>query len=69
MNTLLTDLSAGLPKTPYQSYMLEHGIERIQLKIPVKQVQLFEEGFSALPVRTKAAIIELVASVGGKIKG
>lgn len=68
MSKLLNDLSAAGTKIPYQVYTLEHGIERIELRVPLKQVPLFEQEFSALTTKSKASITQLVIKVGGKVK-
>lgn len=65
MTKLLNQLGAA-PKTALQTYTIEHGIERIKVAVPLKEVKLFEERFARLENRSKAAVLELVDSHGGK---
>ncbi len=69
MSKLITQLEATKDKKAYQTYTIEHGIEHIQVLVPVKQVSLFEEQFANLKSKQKTNIIDLVKQVGGKIRG
>ncbi len=67
MSKLLNDLSTGA-KAAFQSYTLEHGIERLQVMVPLKQAPTFEKRFSELNTKSKAAVMQLIESCGGKVK-
>lgn len=67
MKGLFTDIAASGKKVAFQTYVLEHGIERLSVKIPLASVPMFEDRFSALSSKDKKAITQLVAEVGGKI--
>lgn len=67
MSKLLNSLSMAEGKTAYQSYLLEHGIERFTVLIPVKSVKTFEQAFAKL-TKTKDSIEALVTEVGGKLR-
>jgi hypothetical protein len=56
-------------KIAYQSYVIEHGIEKIAILVPVDQVEVFEEDFAALKNKRKTNVMALVESVGGKVRG
>ena len=66
MSKLLNSLSAP-KKTAYQSYLLEHGIERMTILIPTSAVSKFEASFASAK-KDKDTIVKLVADVGGKMK-
>lgn len=53
------------PKRAFQLYVLEHGIERFQIKIPVKAAMLFEEKFASLTSRSVGEIRDLVKTLDG----
>ena len=42
MKSLLTDLDAISGKTAYQSYTLQHGIEKLTVLVPLKNAKQFE---------------------------
>lgn len=68
MSKLLDMIVAG--KKAYQAFTIQHGIEHIDVKIPIKEVRHFERGFNeAISAGTsdKSALLELVARHGGKI--
>lgn len=69
MGSLLNQFQMSENKIAYQTYVIEHGIEKITVLVPVKQVKIFEEDFAALKNKQKANIIALVEHVGGKIRG
>lgn len=69
MSKLIHQLTALEGRSAYQSYTIQHGIESIQVLVPVKSVKIFEEQFSAMPDKQKKHIITLIEQVGGKIKG
>jgi hypothetical protein len=55
-------------KVAYQSYILEHGIERLTVLVPVKEASKFEASFNAMADRSKKQIAKLVESFNGKVK-
>lgn len=65
MGKLLNDLSAGVKK-PFQTYTLEHGIERISIKIPLAEVEGFEAAFSKAK-KDKPSIMQLLAEFNGSV--
>jgi TRAP-type C4-dicarboxylate transport system substrate-binding protein len=67
MKSLFADIVASGKKTAFQTYVLEHGIEKLNIKIPLAAVAMFEDRFSKLPSKDKQAITELVSEAGGKI--
>ena len=67
MSKLLKSLEQPA-KIALQTYTLEHGIERLSVAIPLVKVPEFERRFAALTERTKPNVIQLVESVGGKIR-
>ena len=68
MKTLISDLATNGKKIAYQSYVLKHGIEHIQLLVPVKNSDVFQKQFEDLTDKKKANIVALVESLGGKVK-
>lgn len=64
MSTLLSAL-AEPQKKPFQLYIVEHGIERLTVKIPLHQVAAFEK--SASGIKDKQSIMSIVAGLGGKV--
>jgi hypothetical protein len=61
---LLNDIN----KLPYQGYTLEHGIERIRVKIPLISARAFEVAIAEAIAEgepTKAMLLEIVANHGG----
>ena len=52
-------------KKPFQLYTIEHGIERLSVKVPLNSASVFEQQANGL--KSKARIIELVKSLGGKV--
>lgn len=69
MSKLFDQVQALGGKQAYQSYTIQHGIEQIQVLVPVKQVAMFEDQFKDLKDKQKTGIIALVEQVGGKVKG
>ena len=65
MKSLLNDLSANAGKTAYQTYTIEHGIERISVKVPLKNAKMFEQEFSDAQTTNKEALMEIVKRYNG----
>lgn len=68
MKSLLNDLQTNAGKTAYQSYTIQHGIEKMTVLVPLKQAKVFEQEFAASTVKTKDALLEIVTRHSGKIK-
>lgn len=69
MSRLIDQLEKLEGRQPYQSYTVQHGIERLQLLIPLHQSKIFEEEFNLLSDKRKKTILELVHRLGGKARG
>ena len=66
MKKLLDDVVAG--KRAYQRFTIEHGIERICVRIPIKDSRAFETAFqSALTegIADKTALLQIVEKHNG----
>ena len=61
---LLSDVTAG--KMAWQTYTVKHGIEMIEVLVPLKNTQVFEQELKT--AQTKAMIMEIVQTNGGKLK-
>lgn len=68
MSSLLNQLQAVEGKKAYQSYTIQHGIEEIQVLVPVASVKVFEERFATLGTKQKSTILTLLETVGGKVR-
>lgn len=64
-------LLENVDKKPYQAYTIEHGIERIQIRIPLKEVRAFEAAFAESTSNGddhKDTLLALVEAYGGSIR-
>lgn len=68
MSKLLDQISRGDTRVAYQSYTIQHGIESIQVLVPLASVKVFEERFAQLKTKQKSTILEIVEQVGGKTR-
>jgi hypothetical protein len=69
MSTLLNELSRPT-KQAYQSYTLEHGIERIAVQVPLGEASLFEANFNqALKdgATDKSRLLDILKQLGASI--
>lgn len=69
MSKLMSDVSSG--KVAYQAYTIEHGIERIMLKVPLQESKAFEREFhEALESGKsgKAALMKIATKHGGSLR-
>lgn len=69
MSNLLNDLSSG--KTAYQAFTIEHGIEKILVKVPLKNSQAFDQELTHALFDgdvSKAAILQILESHGGSLR-
>ena len=67
MGKLLSSFDQPATK-PSQLYTIEHGIERLSVKVPLKEAAAFELQF-AQSDKSKASLASLLASLGGSIVG
>lgn len=67
MTSLLNNLDSFSDKKPYQSYVLQHGIEKLSIRVPLNNVVIFEDRFASLADKTKTSILGLIVDVGGKL--
>ena len=64
---LLADIDGKSGKTPWQSYTLKHGIEALEVLVPLKNAQLFEsQVLTQHPSKTE--LLKILAAVGGELK-
>jgi hypothetical protein len=68
MSKLIDQITRGEAKVAYQTYTIQHGIESIQVQVPVTSVKVFEERFASFKTKQKTAILQLVEQVGGKVR-
>ena len=68
MKSLLNELEASIGKTAYQTYIFEHGIEKLTLLIPLKESAAFQAAFSECPDKSKKALLEVVTRFSGKVR-
>lgn len=68
MKSLLTDLDAVAGKTAYQTYTIQHGIEQLDVLVPLKNAQVFEAAFLAGADKSKAQLLEIVKAHDGKVR-
>ena len=66
MSQLLNQISRGDTRVAFQSYTIQHGIETIQVLVPLTNVKVFEEQFAQLKVKDKTTILHIVEQNGGK---
>ena len=67
MGKLLTSFDQPAKK-PFQLYTIEHGIERLTVKVPLKEAAVFEQRFNQSD-KSKNTITELLKSLGGSMIG
>jgi len=63
---LISDLDSQAGKTAYQTYVVQHGIERISVLIPLKNTQAFEERINAGDLPTRQSVLEVVKANNGQ---
>jgi len=69
MKSLLKDLDSKAGKIAYQSYIFEHGIEKLTILIPLKDASAFQTAFANCEQKTKKSLLEVVTRFAGKVKG
>lgn len=68
MKNLLADLDKNAGKTPWQSYTIKHGIEAIEVLVPLKNAAVFETQIAKQKLATRQAVIQFVSEHGGVLK-
>lgn len=60
----------SLDKKPYQTYAVEHGIERFKISVPLAEAKSFEAAF-AQAIKdgdaSKDSLLKVVSSFNGKL--
>ena len=67
----MTSLLNNINKKPFQAFTIEHGIERIKIQIPLKEVRAFEKTFAmalAEGIVSKTELLRIVQACGGSIR-
>jgi hypothetical protein len=67
MNTLLSDLNQNVGKVAWQAYTLRHGIETIEVLVPLVHAPRFELQMR-MPHPSKQAALETLRGCGGELK-
>jgi hypothetical protein len=67
LKNLIADLDDRAGKTALQTYKIQHGIERIEVLVPVKNAAAFEAAMKQ-PIKTRAAILEVLYAHAGELK-
>lgn len=67
MKTLLADLDKKTGKTAWQAYTLRHGIETIEVLVPLVNAPRFELQMQR-PHPSKQAVLETLRDCGGELK-
>ena len=65
---ILAELDQYADKTPWQSYTLKHGIETIQILVPLKNAAVFEASIMKQKFQTRQAVLMFVREHGGELK-
>ena len=65
---LLADLDDKAGKTALQSYKIQHGIERIEVLVPLVNAKAFEAQIQKQPFESRKAILEVLYAHGGELK-
>lgn len=65
--SLFEEVNSG--RTAYRQYIIEHGIERIQIEIPILKANAFEESFNKALKTTSilADLVQIVRAYSGEI--
>lgn len=65
--SLIGDFDSG--KKPYQTFLIEMGIERVTAYIPLANADAFEQSASLRRPKNRSELQELVGEVGGRLEG
>jgi lipopolysaccharide biosynthesis glycosyltransferase len=58
-------LIQNINKVPYQLYVIKNGIESAEVKVPLKNTQMFEELVAKAESKDIKSIIAIAAQCGG----
>jgi len=64
----LNELEEHSTKKAYQTYIFEHGIEKLTLLIPLAEAGKFQTEFFDAPDKSKKSLLEVVKRFGGKVR-
>jgi len=67
MRSLLSELDKTAGKTPWQEYTIKHGIETINVIVPLKNAAVFETQIVKQKLATRQAVLQFVAEHGGEL--
>jgi hypothetical protein len=65
---MLADLDKNAGKVAYQAYTIKHGIESIEVIVPLKNAAVFETQIAKQKLATRRAVLEFVREHGGELK-
>jgi len=69
MSTLIQSLnSPKKAKAAFQTYVLEHGIEKLSVLVPLASAPDFETAFNSQKDLSKQAVLKLVESFDGRVR-
>jgi len=68
MKSLLSELDKSAGKIAYQAYTIKHGIEAIEIIVPLKNAVVFETQIVKRKLATRQAVLKFVAEHGGELK-
>jgi hypothetical protein len=69
MKSLLSGIDSVAEKIAYQTYTVKHGIEELKVLVPLKNAKMFEADFHANTDHSKTALLEIISSHSGKVRG
>ena len=64
----MNDLNANADKLAFQTYEMQHGIEKLKIMVPLKNAKMFESDFANLSHKSKDALMELLVHHSGKMR-
>ena len=66
----MTSLLNNIGKLPYQEYTIEHGVERIKIRVPLKEARNFEAAFAEAVSNddSKEGLLKVLANHGGTVR-
>jgi hypothetical protein len=67
LKNLLTDINSNVGKVAWQLYTLNHGIETLEVLVPLQNSPRFELAMRQ-PHPTKQSVIETLRACGGELK-
>jgi hypothetical protein len=67
MKSLIAGLDRQAGKTAYRAYTIKHGIELLEVLIPLTESAAFEAQMKR-PLKNRAAVLEVVHAASGTLK-